>query len=40
MLMKFEQNRIVRNIQNFEFLGKKMANHFGGGLTPFWKTFL
>ena len=27
MLMKFEQNRMVQNIQNFELLGK-MVNHF------------
>ena len=28
MLMKFEQNRMLRNIQNFELFGKKMVNHF------------
>ena len=27
--MKFEQNRMVRNILNFELFGKKMVNHFG-----------
>ena len=28
MLVKFEQNYMVRNIQNFEVLKKKMVNHF------------
>ena len=28
MLVKLMQNRTVRNIQNFEVLGKKMVNHF------------
>ena len=28
MLVKFEQNRIVRTIQNFEQFVKKMVNHF------------
>ena len=28
MLVKFEQNHLIRNIQNFELLGKKMINHF------------
>ena len=32
MLVKFEQNRIVRTIQNFEL--------FDEVLTPFWKLFL
>ena len=26
--MKFEQNRTVQNIQNFEFFLAKMVNHF------------
>ena len=26
--MKFEQNRIVRSIQNFELFHKKKVNHF------------
>ena len=40
MLMEFEQNRMVRTIQNFELFNKKMVNHFDKVLTPFWKTFL
>ena len=28
MLVKFEQNRMVRTIQNFEFFEKIMANYF------------
>ena len=28
MLVKFEQNRIVRNINKNEVFGKKMVNHF------------
>ena len=28
MLVKFEQNRMVRNIQTFELFGKKMVNQF------------
>ena len=28
MLVKFEQNRMVRTIQNFELFDKKMVNHF------------
>ena len=28
MLVKFEQNCMVGNIQNFELLEKKMVNHF------------
>ena len=27
MLLKFEQNRMAWDIQNFELLGKKMVNH-------------
>ena len=40
MLVKFEQNCIEQNIQNFEgffFPLQKMVNHLV--LTPFWKTF-
>ena len=40
MLVKFEQNRMVWTIQNFELFDKKMVNHFDTVLTPFWKTFL
>ena len=29
MLVKFEQNRMVLNMQNLELFGKKMVNHFG-----------
>ena len=28
MLVKFEQNRLIRNIQNFELFWEKMVNHF------------
>ena len=28
MLVKFEQNRMVRITQNFELFDKKMINHF------------
>ena len=28
MLVKFEQNRMVWTIQNFELFDKKMVNHF------------
>ena len=40
MLVKFEQNRMVRNIQNFELFDKKWLTIFDKVLTPFWKTFL
>ena len=40
MLVKFEQNRVVRTIQNFELFVKKWLTIFDKGLTPFWKTFL
>ena len=40
MLMKFEQNRIVQAIQNFELFDKKWLTIFDKVLTPFWKTFL
>ena len=35
MLVKFEQNRMVRTIQNFELFDKKIVNHFDTVLTPF-----
>ena len=35
MLVKFEQNRMVRTIQNFEVFDKKWLAIFD---TPFWKT--
>ena len=37
MRVKFEQNRMVRTIQNFD---KKWLKFFDNVLTPFWKTFL
>ena len=40
MLAKFEQNRIVRTIQNLVFFDKKWLTIFDKVLTPFWKTFL
>ena len=39
-LVKFEQNRMVRNIQNFRAISKKWLIFFEKVLTPFWKTFL
>ena len=38
MLVKFEQNRILRTIQNFGLFDKKWLT-FDKVLTPFWKTF-
>ena len=38
--MKFEQNRMVRNIQNFELLGGKWLTIIEKVLMPFSKTFL
>ena len=40
MLAKLEQNRMVRNIQNFVVFDKKWSTIFDKVLTPFWKTFL
>ena len=43
MLAKFEQNRIVRSVQNFELSNKKtefLKTIFDKALTPFCKTFL
>ena len=41
MLVKFEQNHMVRTIQNYELFGKKKwLTFFERELTPFWKTFL
>ena len=34
MLVKFEQNRMIRNVQKFEFFGKKMANHIWESVEP------
>ena len=40
MLMKFEQNRMVRTIRNFDFFWQKWLTIFDKVLTPFWKTLL
>ena len=40
MLVKFEQNRMVRTMQNFEIFDKKWLTIFDKVLKPFWKTFL
>ena len=40
VLVKFEQNRVVRTIQNFMFFDKKWLMIFDKVLTPFWKMFL
>ena len=40
MLVKFEQNRMVRTIQNFKFFDKKWLIIFDNVLMPFWKIFL
>ena len=39
MLVKFEPNRMVRTIQNFELFDQKWLTIFDKVLTPFWKTF-
>ena len=39
-LMTFDQNRVVRNIQNFKhFFFQKWLTSFDKVLTPFWKAF-
>ena len=43
MLVKFEQNQMVRNMQNFELCDRKpgfLELFFVKAFTPFWKTFL
>ena len=40
MLLKFEQNRMVQTIQNFEIFDKKWLTICDKVLTPFRKTFL
>ena len=40
MLVKIEQNRTVRTVQNFDLFDKKWLTIFEKVLTPFWKTFL
>ena len=39
-LVKFEQNHMVRIIQNFEPFDKRWLTIFDKVLTPFWKTLL
>ena len=39
-LVKLEQNRMERNIQNFELFSKEWLTVFEKESTPFWKTFL
>ena len=40
LLVKFEQNRMVRTVQNVEPFDKKWLTIFDKVLTPFWKAFL
>ena len=40
VLVKFEQTRMVRPIQNFELFDKKWLTIFDKVLMPVWKTFL
>ena len=40
MLVKFEQNSMVRTLKNVELFDKEWLNIFDKVLTPFWKTFL
>ena len=40
MLVKFEENPMVRTIQNFVLFDKKWLTIFDKVLMPFWKTFL
>ena len=40
MLVKFEQNRMLRKIQNFSAFWQKWLTIFEKGLTLFWKMFL
>ena len=39
MMVKFEQNRMVRTIENFELSDKKCLTSFGKELTPFGRRF-
>ena len=39
MMVKFEQNRMVRSIQSIVLFDKKWLSIFDKVLTPFWKTF-
>ena len=40
MLVKFEQTRMVRTVQNVELFDKNGLTIFYKVLAPFWKTFL
>ena len=40
MLVKFEQNRMVWTIQNFELFEKMVKHLTNKVLMPFWKTFV
>ena len=40
MLVEFEQNRMVRTIQNFELFDRKWLTIFDKVLTQFLETFL
>ena len=40
MLVKFEQDRMVRTEQNFDMFDQKWFTIFDKALTPFWKMFL
>ena len=40
LLVKFEQNHMVRNKQNFERFGKNCLAIFEKVLVPFWKRLL
>ena len=40
MLVKFEQNCMIQNIQNLELFCQKMINHFSESVDAIWKTFL
>ena len=40
MLVKFEQNLMVRTVQNFELFDQKLLAIFDKVLTPFWKMSL
>ena len=40
MLLKFEQNRMVRTIQDIKLFDKRWLTIFDIVLTPFWMTFL
>ena len=39
MLVKFDQNRMVGTVQNFDLFDKKWLTIFDKGLMPFWRCF-